>query len=489
MTAENFLRKFIKKTITKHQFWILLGFFLLSLLTRFYALEQTATFFWDQAYDLRQIQIFVEDKRITLIGPISEGGDKVYGSLTYYMLMPFALLGNFHIASTTYGAAFYGLVTAMLLVLLMYLINKKSWMGIALIASIWFPLIETSRWAWNPHLVLFWIVLGLIFFQKKSKIALLLSGIFLGLSIHHHYLSFLATSSFILFTLAYEWKNNQLKTYLWLPIGYGLAIAPFILFDLTHPPGLFITRLFLFNETQADKNIFTFLIDFISNLFATLSYYTTNKTIGFLLFVYVSALVCFDFKYKKKYLIYIAVWILQIFGVSLINESFSHYFLPGLVFFVIYLFLPRKLPKVSLVIVSTLFLLVGSVFTIIPQVNTLRYTNPAWQPNIKTVENITDILYSKITNEKLNGVNIAVLGSPDPNRYGWKYRSLLEIRGIKILGKTEYFTNNYLFVVSQASENNLRNDPSPEMNRFRNEKLIETQEINSSGWYLYLFSF
>lgn len=80
----------IKKIFLKYQFWILIFLFTLGIFNRFYSLEKTATFFWDQAYDLRQIELFYQEKRITLIGPISEENDKIYGSLTYYMLMPFA---------------------------------------------------------------------------------------------------------------------------------------------------------------------------------------------------------------------------------------------------------------------------------------------------------------------------------------------------------------------------------------------------------------
>lgn len=479
----------IKKIFLKYQFWILIFLFTLGIFNRFYSLEKTATFFWDQAYDLRQIELFYQEKRITLIGPISEENDKIYGSLTYYMLMPFALLKNFHTVSTTYGSAFYGSLTAIFLVLLLYLINKKTWLSTALIAVIWFPLIETSRWAWNPHLVLFWIALGLIFFQKKSKASLFLSGLFLGLSIHHHYLSFISTASFIFLTLISNLKNKEIKNYLWIVPGYFLAILPFILFDLTHPPGLFITRFILFQQENIDKNFIVFLSDFIKNLWIVIHHYAVNNISGSILFIYLGSLIIYDFKKSRIYLIYIFVWLFQIFGVTLIKASFTHYFLPGLIFFLIYLYLPRKFKKINLVVVSTLLLLNGSLFSIIPQITTQKYVPEMWQPNIETVDNITNVLYQEIKNNNLSGVNLAVLGSPDPNRYGWKYRSLLEMKNIHIMSKYEYFTNNYLFVVSQQSEEKLRNDLSPEMERFRNQKLLKSWEIKNSNWFIYLFSF
>ena len=74
------------------------------LFTRLYNLDKTARFIWDESSDLVNIHEIYVDKNITLIGPISEDGSKVFGSLTYYMLLPFAIAGNFDPVSTAYGA-------------------------------------------------------------------------------------------------------------------------------------------------------------------------------------------------------------------------------------------------------------------------------------------------------------------------------------------------------------------------------------------------
>ncbi len=479
----------VKKILTKFEFWLVIIILSLAIFTRFYALKTTATFFWDQAYDLRQIQLFYTEKRISLIGPISEEGDKVYSSLTYYMLLPFAVLGKFSTVSTTYGAAVYGLLSAVFLVVLITKINKKAWLGAALVAAIWFPLIETSRWAWNPHLVLIWIALGLLFFQRKTKLTLFLSGLFLGLSIHHHYLSFIATAAFIFLTLLQKYKSRDFKTYLWLVPGFAFAILPFIAFDLTHPPGLFFSRLMMYQQNNVNRNLVTFIFDFFHNFYTVVRHYAGPSFSGALLAIYLLALMLFDFKKSKKHLLFIIVWFLQILGVTFIKDAYTHYFLPGLVFFVIYLYLPRKIIKVNIVLVSTFILINGSLLSIVPQITTQKYMPAMWQPNIRTADAITNILYHEVTQNNISGANIAVLGSPDPNRYGWKYRSLLEIKGVQLKSKYEYFTNNYLFVVSTQTEENLRNDISPEMERFRYEKLLQTWYIEDSEWIVYLFSF
>ena len=95
-------------------------FFLILIFSRTFNLGKTARFIWDESSDLVSIhEIYVEHK-ITLIGPISEDGSKVFGSLTYYMLLPFAVIGKFDPASTAYGAAFWGILTASLLLFLSY---------------------------------------------------------------------------------------------------------------------------------------------------------------------------------------------------------------------------------------------------------------------------------------------------------------------------------------------------------------------------------
>ena len=82
------------------------------------------------------------------------------------MLLPFAILGNFDPVSPVWGSAFWGIITALLLVFLIKKFNPKYTMLTAVLTLVWFPLVETSRWAWNPNLIPLWSVLGIIFFLK-----------------------------------------------------------------------------------------------------------------------------------------------------------------------------------------------------------------------------------------------------------------------------------------------------------------------------------
>jgi len=140
----------------------------LLLFTRFYNLERTARFIWDESSDLvRMHQIYI-DRNLTLIGPISEDGNKVFSSLTYYLLLPFTVMGGFHPVSPVYGTAFWGTFTVILLLILVRRLteNKIIFYLTAVLLVVWHPLIETSRWAWNPNLIPFWTAFGLLMFYE-----------------------------------------------------------------------------------------------------------------------------------------------------------------------------------------------------------------------------------------------------------------------------------------------------------------------------------
>lgn len=150
--------------------WGFVIFLVLLIGSRFINLDNSARFTRDESSDLARMHEYWSAKKITLVGPISNDNVKVFGSLTYYMLMPFAVLGNFDPVSTAYGAAFWSVLTGILLLLLVQHINPKLTLVAGLLIVVWYPLLESGRWAWNPHLMPFWFALGiaLIFLVKKS---------------------------------------------------------------------------------------------------------------------------------------------------------------------------------------------------------------------------------------------------------------------------------------------------------------------------------
>jgi len=174
------------KSFLRKEYWsilLIIAAIAVLCLTRLVFLEISARFTRDESSDLVRMHEIFKEKKITLIGPISEDKINVYGSLTYYMLLPFAVVFNFDPIGPVIGAAFYSLVSILILALILQ--KKFSWnlAGSILFLTFIFPFLQAGRWAWNPNLVPFWQILSLfvyffVFLKRKGGIWLFFSGSF-----------------------------------------------------------------------------------------------------------------------------------------------------------------------------------------------------------------------------------------------------------------------------------------------------------------------
>jgi hypothetical protein len=410
-----------------------------TIFIRFWNLEITARFLWDESSDLVRMHGIFVNRDITLIGPISEDGNKVFGSLTYYMLMPFAILGNFDPVSPVWGASFWGIITAVLFWIYFYQYKKRSvfkWLLASSLVVVWAPLVLTSRWAWNPNLIPFWVLLSLLLLRRRHWVFKMLSGLSLGMTIHHHYLSALMVAVFF---VLYSFKGDNFKARvlsIFSPVllGVVLSILPFVLFDLTHPPGLFITRILYFNYLKTGAgvgsglNIVGVYVDFIKYLGAVgwLKYATL---------ILVLILLIRDIMLRNsKAMVFGLTWLFYISSLALVSNIYDHYFLPAIVFFLFWIFMSRKGYEYYISISIAIILLIGSV-SLIPRF----LTEKSWESDIKSTKRIVEVIEQEIVADDLINPNIAVLGSPDPNIYGRKFRDLMLIReNANIRSKDEY---------------------------------------------------
>ena len=466
--------------------WLLLIFVLFALLllfSRFYNVDKTARFIWDESSDLVRMHQIFNEKNLTLIGPISEDGNKVFGSLTYYMLLPFTILGNFDPLSPTLGAAFWGVVTAILIVYLAARVNKNILLFILPIAVFWYPLVETGRWAWNPNLIPFWVTLALIFYLRKSIFSKFLSGALMGLALHHHYLSGFAALGLALMILLTSPKEIKMKEFFSFSAGAFLAILPFIVFDLTHPPGLFLSRILYFNYLGGPGEKASLLKNLVSIVDGTFGYFTQSNLFKAVLFISWLALIYTDIKNRSKALPFAGVFLVQILGLLFVKDFYVHYVLPAVPFFLLYLIYPRKALGKTLSYISLSLLLLSSLFSFPKQI-----TKVTWEGDIASVKYITSIIEQKIKEDDLKNANLAVLSSPDPNTYGRRFRDLLLLKGVSLRTKEEYQITDALFVVTTDNSEALRADPAYEMNYFRNGPLVKKWEVPDSDWRIFLFS-
>jgi len=458
-------------------------FVLALIFSRVYNLDKTAHFIRDESSDLVNMhQIYIE-KKLTLVGPISEDGSEVFGSLTYYMLLPFAIIGHFDPVSTAYGAAFWGILTGILLLYLTYKINKKIIYLIAPIIILWYPLVETGRWAWNPNLVPFWVSLSLIFFFRKGNLFKFFSGLAIGLSFHLHYIAILSCIGLGLIILFDSVKSKNLGGLVSYVCGIILTTLPFVIFDLRHPPGLFFSRFIYFNNLGGIANEKSILNNIVLAFQGTFQYFIQSIYLEVALIFILILLFYSDIKEKSRALFFIGVFLIQLAGVALVTNFFPRYIIQGVPFFFVYLIYPRKSTGKILSYLVLIVVIITSILSFPKQI-----TAVAWENNTNSARFISNTIYDEIVKNNLKNNNVIILASPDTNTIGSRYRNLLLIKGVTLRAKNEYQITDHLFVVSISDIDKVRNDPAYEVGNFRKGKLIREWTVPESPWKIYLLS-
>lgn len=189
------------------------------------------------AFAMKARQLW-DTKKIELIGPpISfryEGRYFFQGSLTYYAMIPFLLLGNWDPISSTYLMVLFG---AIMLIPLYFgvsmLVNKKAAFLIAVVFALLPFYIDYSRFFWNPTLQLLFsplVILWMGLYRKYRKlIFLFLVSFSCGVLMLFHYqyvLVILGLTGCYLFQ-----KTKRQKIVLFL-LGFPIGFAPIIIFEL-----------------------------------------------------------------------------------------------------------------------------------------------------------------------------------------------------------------------------------------------------------------
>jgi hypothetical protein len=480
------------KNINKKTLLLLAIFLLTIIFTRFYNLDQTARFTRDESSDLVRMHQYFVEKRISLVGPISSEGDKVFSSLTYYMVMPFAIADGFTPLGPVYGTAFWGVITAILLLLVGYKVNKKRIYIFATLVVVWFPLVEMSRWAWNPHLVIFWSSLAFFAYFYKDLFKgwhLFLTGLFLGFLFHHHYIAFLATTPFIFLLALEEYKNKNYKQILMLGIGYALPFLPFFLFDLKNPPGLFVTQYLLGGSTphvESSLSLIDILVNLKRNYFVFLETLVQSRALQYLLMILIPLLAFIDFRQKSYKLLYWLVPAVSTVFLGVFLGDFQlRYVYPALGFLFIYLMKSRKdLISNSISYLILLIILIGSLLSIWPQLHTTKV-----QPDLYSFIQASNYIEKTIKTHQLNNANVAALAGRDPAPLAETYRDVIRMNGAGLRESSEYDVSEHLFVISTNTQENVWNDESYAIQAFHNAELKETFEVPNSDWKVYWYGY
>jgi len=460
--------------------FLIIGLALL-LWSRFYNLQTSARFVWDESSDMVRMQELYKNPRLTMIGPISEDNVKVFGSLTYYLTLPFVIAFDFSPVSAAYATAFFGILTVILLILVL----KKNKLSISsvvvfilLLTS--YPLLQAARWAWNPHFVPFWQVLGLLSFLTWGNVGIILSGLFFGLTIHHHYYALFVALGFILI-VAWKREKRFKKIFLYL-FGLMISISPFILFDLTHPPGLFISRMIAFGQISnrvGSFNLATVFNNLINIPLKFTNYLSGSSLVFGIILLVLSILNIFRLK-KDESQKWILVVMAHFLGLALLSGRIDdHYLLPTVIFYYLWIITSYKKSLISKILIYVL------IISNIIALSGLIYRND-WTTNIKASEEITNYVVSKCQNDCKN-YNLVVLKSPDMNTKGRRYRDLLKLKNIELAPIDRYSGLEGAFFISYTDWNDLKSDPSYEIDNYRNLIPTEIKNIENSKWKVYYF--
>ncbi len=442
-----------------------------GLFVRMFNLERSSHFLFDESRDLVNMhQIWVE-KKLTLVGPISEDRSHVNGSLTYYMLLPFAAAANFDPIGPALGAVFWGIATwAMMYLTVRIYSPKMAWPALVL-GAVWFPFVETARWAWNPNLMMFWIFCGMCLSKNSKWWMQLAGGLTLGLAVHHHNLALVPLGLWVIY-----------KRDLRMICGILIAVIPFFLFDLKNPPGIFVSRMVEYNRGTVGQNPLTALANAPQTFIYFFEYIVRIKQLLPLAIITATMIAIWDIMSRNKAIYWLIMWGMILLPTAWISKQW-HYFLPAIPFFLIWLFYQRNNAGRKLAMGFIGLLLLGSVLTV-----SQLWNQPDWQGDLRLVKEITNILAGQIKKQHLLNPNIAVLGSPEIYTSGSKYRNMLLLHDIHLRSYEEYGLSDNLFVVTSSSADELRRDPATEMLYFKNGPVAGVWTVHNSNWKVVQFN-
>jgi len=299
-----------------------------------------------------------------------------------------------------------------------------------------------------------------------------LSGLAMGAVVHHHYLGIIPVVGWGLVTIADYWKKDKLKIVMFA-IGSLIPLSAFVLFDLTHPPGLFLTRALYFNQTQGSVN-FRAIEVFASYLFGG----------GFLIYAggLLTIFLLFTDRFEWKKVKYLLPVLLQLVVNSFVGSLQTHYFIAGVIFYILWLLASREKYAKSLQIVLVVFLIVVNSRSTLGKILVIQKLDNAYM-----IDRVAAIIVDDIKSNKLINANVAVLQSDDINSVGLKYRDMLLLNDQKILSQDEYGISDNLYVITTGTEESLRNDPSTQMQIFKNGVLKNKWSVSDTGWFVYRF--
>ncbi len=235
------IRVFVSKHKRAVELFVLLHIIFLFIAIRSLHFSRSFNFSTEQAaFSIKAMQLW-EDKKIELIGPpISwryEGRYFFQGSLTYYMIMFFMILGKWDPIISTYV---FILLASVMIIPLYYgvkmLINNKTALCMSMLFAL-FPLfIDYTRFFWNPNFQFSLsplLILNMGLYKKyKHRRYLFLISFLSGMLLLFHYQFIVVIIGLTAYYLLQKQLRKNLLNVIIFFSGFFVGFAPMIVFEL-----------------------------------------------------------------------------------------------------------------------------------------------------------------------------------------------------------------------------------------------------------------
>lgn len=250
--AQNFIHTWAKRLFTDRIFWV---FLVAALFARFWNLDQSQYFIWDQGRDAWALTRIVSGDPV-LVGPTSGLQGFFLGPAWFYAGVPGFILSN----GNPYGVAAWYIAIASLAIPLFWIVGhtlfprNKKWAIITALLLAFIPgSIRGSIFIWNPLLSLPLVTAGslALLYARQSRAALFTAFFVWGVVLHSEfaYAVFFIAPLWLLIPWIrerFDWKDQLGAT-----LAVGVTFIPQLLFELRNQ---FVMTRALLSGVASGKN-------------------------------------------------------------------------------------------------------------------------------------------------------------------------------------------------------------------------------------------
>lgn len=476
----------MKIIFKKHLIFFLV--LVVCLVLRIYRLDVLTTFGHDQGIDFLTVRDMIQNRHLTLIGIKVSFAQFFQGPLYLYILLPFFLFMKMNPLSGAVASIVMSMITICLLYFtLVKLENIKAGIIGSLIFAVSPQFIKYGNTPLYQHFVPLFVIVSVYFLFKSSSSSkiylIILLGIFIGLSIEVHFLSFSLFPSALIYLI--RKKNDKLKTALSFLTGIIVGISPTIIFESRHD--FLNTHHFLQYVNSAKDSEFSLTNKFMPWLTGSANFFGGENYFLGGFFICLVIFILFNPKKRlnqKNILIQqftlLLLIIYFIFCLTLPNFSWWYplpFWICSLMITAIYFSKDLSLLKILLLLIILIFNLRTSLINL--KQNHGYYMPEGW--TLKKIKETCKIINLDAVGEAEN-FNVASLLDGDTRAYPLRYTLVTADKNPGAV--TDYNQNNVLYVVNSGDVNKVINSQTWELIEFSPYRLVKTWDMGE-GIFLY----